>query len=221
MGTSFGTYLGMHIVSRYPDLLYAYVGVGQVVNTQEHARYEHGRLLDYARQTNDTVTIEKLEAMSPFPNPKAPGQSFLANIAYLLDSESALGKCYPASLKDLSRSNFVKKLLSPHYTWRDIANCLWGDGHVLGYPEFSFLSLFMKTDLPNEIGYTFDTPIIFLSGKDDWHIAPEFSEQWLNKIDCPHKEHIVFEHSAHVPFITEPGFFHRILIDKVLPLVYR
>lgn len=217
MGTSYGTYLGMHIVKRQPQWLYAYVAVGQVVNMMEHATEEHRLLLDYAIENNETVMIEKLKAMQPFPNPDNPSKSFFSNIYYLLDQQSKLGKCYPVGIKEMMRFINFSQVLSPLYSWRDIWNKYCGDSPAITYADYGFAEEFMSYDLPEEVGYDFNVPIFFFTGSNDWHVSSQITDRWFQLIKAPHKEHIWFQDSAHVPYITEPAEFAMALITRVLP----
>ena len=218
MGTSYGTYLGMHMVKRRPEWIYAYIGVGQVVTMADHARAEYELLLEYAKNTDNNALVDKLERLAPYPNPKDPAISFLENAVDFMAEESRMGKCYPMDFKELGANIVNAKWASPHYTLRDHLNRLYGDTPAPADPKNPFFKKFYDFDLPNEIGSTFDCPAFFFTGIDDFHVAYTVTDSWFKKIQAPHKEQIWFNESAHAAMLTEPYAFANALIEKVLPL---
>jgi len=215
MGTSYGTYIGMHIAKRHPDWLHAYIGVGQVVKMKENARAEHKLLLDYAIHHGHDTLAETLKSMEPYPNPEDPAKDIFNQSFFLMEEESKFGKAYPAGLTGLIKSSNIEKWLSPLYTLRDNFNRIKGDEPDADHP---FAKEFVEYDLPKELGDQFEVPIFFFTGAEDFHVAYSLSDQWFQQISTTHKEHIWFKHSAHVPFETEPGEFLIALVQRVLPL---
>lgn len=70
IGHSWGTIVGMRVALQRPDLFYAYVGIGQVINTNDNERLS----VDYAvkeatRLRNDTALAE-LKSIAPYPGNK-------------------------------------------------------------------------------------------------------------------------------------------------------
>jgi pimeloyl-ACP methyl ester carboxylesterase len=76
LGWSWGSVLGMHMIKARPELFAAYVGTGQVVNTQEGEALAYANVLAKARQRRDGAAIEELERIGPPP---------YASIAEILD----------------------------------------------------------------------------------------------------------------------------------------
>jgi pimeloyl-ACP methyl ester carboxylesterase len=69
VGHSWGSILGVHMAKARPDLFYAYVGAGQVVNAQENEALNYRRVLAKARTLGDTKAIAELQASGPPPYP--------------------------------------------------------------------------------------------------------------------------------------------------------
>ncbi|MGX4675636.1 alpha/beta hydrolase [SAR92 clade bacterium H246] len=221
MGTSYGTYLGAHIAKQRPEWLYAYIAVGQVVNMREHAKREHELLLDNAQKKNDKKQEEILKQLMPFPSDDDPVNSFFSNVGFLLDSESRLGKCFPMSLADIMGQITLRQFMSPLYTWRDMWNKFYGDAPAVTNNAYQFGQQFMDYDLPGEIGNDFEVPILFLTGKHDWHVASDITDRWFNQISAPYKNQVWFNESAHMAYVTEPGRFWLALVEYALPLANR
>jgi len=60
VGHSWGTILGIHMVKARPDLFYAYVGAGQVVNAQENEALNYTRVLGKAKALGDSKAVAEL-----------------------------------------------------------------------------------------------------------------------------------------------------------------
>lgn len=57
-------------------------------------------------------------------------------------------------------------------------------------------------------------PIYFLMGKHDLITPYELTEQFFNIIEAPEKQLIMFENSAHTPFLEEQEKFMAILLSE-------
>ena len=218
MGSSYGSYLGIKIAKEKPECLYAYIGVGQIVNVVESIREEHALLLNHIRKDNNSELVTKLEAMMPRPDPDNRVGSFMEHLGRIGKELARLGKfdMDPADLFFMMKFGF---LTSPHYNLPDLINFYFGDP----YPAFSspgsvFGEEFMDIDLPSEVGSSFDVPIIFMTGVHDWHVPYTLTDAWFQEIKAPHKEQVWFEDSSHIPSYTVPGKFLVALVAKVLPL---
>jgi len=69
VGHFWGSILGVHMAKARPDLFYAYVGAGQVVNAQENEALNYRRVPAKARTLGDTKAIAELQASGPPPYP--------------------------------------------------------------------------------------------------------------------------------------------------------
>jgi pimeloyl-ACP methyl ester carboxylesterase len=215
MGTSYGTFLGMHMVKKHPDWFHAYIGVGQVTTMMTHARGEFDELMAYAKAQGLNDLKAELEALEPYPDPDNTTASFFTHGNVLMDHSSRLGKAYPDSVGALFSMSAMGKWISPLYTLRDNLNRKFGAYFDASHP---FADEMMDFDLPNEVGHEFDTPIFFFTGINDFHISYKVTDPWFEKIEAPYKEQVFFNDSAHVPYQTEPGAFVMALANKVLPL---
>ena len=215
MGTSYGSYLGMHMVKKRPEWFYAYVGVGQVVAIDRHIKAEYELLLAYAKEHDQPELADKIETIKQDTDPDNPAKSFYKNSSYLMDQASRIGKAYCKSLNSMFSIVSFEKWVSPHYTLKDNFYRKFGSSHDASHP---FAKEFMQYNLPKEIGSSFEVPIFFFTGSHDYHVAFTVTDQWFKSINAPFKEQIWFHDSAHVPFQTEPAAFAAALINHVLPM---
>src|SRR6266566_5920397 len=69
LGHSWGTILGLNLAERRPDWLYAYIGVGQIINVREGERIDYDWVLNAARKAGDDQAMKELEGIAPYPEP--------------------------------------------------------------------------------------------------------------------------------------------------------
>ena len=224
MGWSYGTCLGMKIVKRHPEWLYAYIGIGQTTSTMDGYREEHALLLNHANKTGDKNLIEKLQLMMPHPDPLNKMSSVGKNSGFIAAELSKIGKRTLRYKSITQWFDMVKLgiLTSPHYSLLEIwrLSILWlpHSAKFAGFqPGHPFGEEFMAVDLPRELGAKFDVPIFFFSSEHNWHVPYTLSDDWFKKIEAPYKEQIWFSESAHFIHYEEAGRFLEMLISKVLP----
>lgn len=217
MGTSYGTYLGMHMVSRHPDWLYAYVAVGQVVTMIDHVEEEYKQLLNFAEDENNLELKAELAKFDPSKSSDDIPGFYIKNVLPLMEVESRCGKAYPKSILEMIRCISTLKWVSPLYSCSELLRIKFGEKAAAIDPKFPFFKDFFDYDLPREVGNTFDVPIFFLTGFHDIHVASDLTNSWFERIDAPYKEQVWFKKSAHAAYLTEPYAFANALIEKVLP----
>ena len=221
LGHSWGSVPGMYIAKRHPEWLHAYIGVSQVVNWMDSQRVMYERLLSHAREQNERELIAQLDAIAPYPDPDDPEKSFIESCDWLQEELSRLagetGMHHLSSHEMATMFNF-ERAISPHLTLTDLSHSILGDKIALLRPPYSFTKEFMAIDLPNDIGSSFEVPIVFFTGAHDWQTPRTLSDQWFSQIHAPHKELIHFEESCHGIVMEEPGKVLTALVNKVLPL---
>jgi pimeloyl-ACP methyl ester carboxylesterase len=68
MGHSFGSTVGQAVAQKRPDLLHAYIGVGQAIDWRENERVGLAWTLDRARREGNAPAIGEPEALRPYPD---------------------------------------------------------------------------------------------------------------------------------------------------------
>ncbi len=74
LGHSWGSVLGLWLAHEHPDLIYAYVGVGQVVNMEQNAEVAYQDALQQARSRHMEQAVKELESIAPYPPANADMQ---------------------------------------------------------------------------------------------------------------------------------------------------
>jgi pimeloyl-ACP methyl ester carboxylesterase len=67
LGHSWGSVLGLWLAHEHPELIYAYIGVGQLVNAQQNREVMYRDVLAAARERRNQNAIKDLESVAPVP----------------------------------------------------------------------------------------------------------------------------------------------------------
>src|SRR6202046_3820919 len=69
LGHSWGSMLGVWLAHEHPDIIYAYVGVGQIVNVDQNDEVGYQDALQKARNRHNEQAVKELEGIAPFVPP--------------------------------------------------------------------------------------------------------------------------------------------------------
>jgi len=207
MGHSWGTIIGLSAAMKRPDLFYAYVGIGQVINPRENERlsFEYG--LKQAKDHKNLPAIKQLESIAPYPGDKPITRERIIIARKWAQFYGGL-----SAYREASKYYFDAPFLSPEYDAGDIGAIDKGNLFTLSkiLPEFLNVD-FEKID-------SFPLPIVMFMGRHDNTTPSEPTSAWLNKVKAPYKQGVFFEHSAHMIPWEEPGKTLLSLLKYVRPL---
>lgn len=209
MGHSWGSVVGLSVALKRPDLLYAYVGMGQVIDFRENERLGYDWTLARARVDNNAEAIRELEALAPYPG---PGAFDLAK----LSTERKWSVHYGALAAGRHDADFYfhAPRLSPEYTTAD--RKAWDDGSA-----FTMQTMFAQlADLSFSDVSRVRVPVVLFMGRQDYTTPSPIAESWIERLHAPRKKLVWFEHSAHLPMIEEPGNTLAALLSEVRPLAH-
>jgi pimeloyl-ACP methyl ester carboxylesterase len=200
IGHSWGSVLAIHMLRRRPDLFWAYVGTGQVVNMRRNEEHNYQRLLARAEQFEDGETLQIIRALGP---PPYPDRSKLKTLLEWSD-KLADGDGDPVQPRPTPPGT--------DFTADDVPALMQG-------MQFSRNQLFEELsalDLAS-LGLDFKMPMFFFHGTAD-PVAPlELAEQYFQTISAPHKELVRFEGCHHFLVFNRPQDFLRKLVERVYP----
>jgi len=207
LGHSWGTIIGMKAALARPDLLYAYVGVGQIINTRtnEKLSFEYG--LEQAKRTGNATAIKELESIAPYPGDKP-----------ITRERIIVARKWPqyfgglTAFRDDSKFYFDGPLLSPDYDDEDAVAIDQGSLFTLEkiLPEFLAVDFTPVKKFP--------IPVLMFMGRHDYTTPSQPTSDWLAAVHAPYKRGVWFENSAHLMPWEEPGKLLVSLIDYVRPL---
>jgi len=192
LGHSFGSVIGMMVAAKRPDLLHAYIGMGQYVDTAAGEKASYAWTLDQAKRAGDAQAIRELEALRPYP-----GDTSIAKI----DAERKWANHFGGLLWRHSDGDFYFRLarLSPEYSPEQRA--LYDAGSQFS-TEIIEKQLKDVSFMPvTRLG----CPVYMLLGRHDGLTPAPLAAGWLDRVRAPTKKAFWFEQSAHMPMIEEPG----------------
>ena len=208
MGHSWGTVLGLTLAEKHPEWLYAYIGMGQVIDTPRAEHISYLATLKAAEAAHNTKAVAELKAIAPYPN--ADGTLPLDKI----NTERKWSVIFGGLTyrRDSYDYYFNASELSPDYS--DADRKAIGKGSDLSLS--SLLPDFAKTDFSNAT--EFRCPIILFEGRHDETTPSAVAAEWFARVKAPFKKFVWFENSAHMMQIEEPGRVLVHLVEDVRPL---
>jgi pimeloyl-ACP methyl ester carboxylesterase len=207
MGHSWGTVVGMNAALKRPGLFCAYVGIGQVINTRENERLSFEYALEQATQHQNTVALQELESISPYPGDEPITRERIGIARKWAQHYGGL-----SAYRETSRYFFRAPLLSPEYSAEDVSAIDEGNVFTLG----RVLSEFLEVDFTAV--RSFPIPVLMFMGRHDYTTPSTPTARWLRNVAASYKRGIWFERSAHMVPWEEPGKFLVSLLRYVRPL---
>ena len=208
MGLSFGSLLGTITARDHPDLLHAYIGVGQAVNVERGIPVAHAAAMARAIELGRDDAIASLSTIQVDPID-------WDQVGLLYDwlGELGLGDIHDASLlpgfaqEAGPLTEYTAANVANEGAWRELYafSPLWAD------------ETWLRTLNILEMVPRLEVPVYFLAGRYDYKTPSFLVEEYLNALDAPPgKRMFWFENSAHVPFIEERSVFNSVMIDTIL-----
>jgi pimeloyl-ACP methyl ester carboxylesterase len=190
-GHSWGSYLGMLLVSRHPELFHAYIGIGQVVDEAAALDYQDRFIRSRAKETGNDEALRDLDFSGP-----AAHEKWLFKFGAELYGKTGYGA-------------FIKAgILAPEYGLLDILKVGKGSSFSSRHMVYNAKEGPHLNDLKRV-----EVPVYFFTGRYDYVTPFELIEKFARALDAPINRMVWFERSAHFPFFSEPERFAQVLKD--------
>lgn len=202
VGQSWGTYLGVKTIEKYPEHYLAYMGIGQISDQKESERLAYKYMIQHAKEIGDKDVIEKLQKTDP------DAITFSDN-NYLIKVRTKIVNNYGIGMmhEGVTFSKMMKALfVFEGYTLTEKVNFLRGADFSMNH----LYQLVLKDNL-FESSSIFEIPFYILQGKYDYQVSATLAEKYLDRIDAPKKEFFLFDNSAHSPNMEEPEKYVEII----------
>jgi proline iminopeptidase len=209
LGHSWGTILGLWLAHEHPELIYAYVGVGQVVSMEQNEKVGYQDALQEARKRHNQQAIKDLENIAPYPPPNVDA----GKTSTVRNWERDLLGPPPGTPRFVDTKRILSAVVSaPEYSLADDYGWIQGTPFSLN----TMLPQLTKVDL-GKLGSNFRVPIFFFEGRYDPYSPSSVIVEYCETIKAPHKEFVWFDNSGHFPFFEEQQKFAGDLVQRVLP----
>jgi pimeloyl-ACP methyl ester carboxylesterase len=204
---SWGTILGLHLVERHPDWLYAYIGVGQIIDMREGERICYQWVRKKAREAGDAQELKELEAIAPYPEPDGALPLEKMNV------ERKWSVCYGGLTHGRQSYDFWENAekISPDYSEADFKAIDAGSAFSLPklLPDLAAADFTKLRRL--------DCPLLIFAGRYDYTTPSLVVQRWFEQLRAPCKRWVWFENSAHMVYAEEPGRILVHLVQDALP----
>jgi pimeloyl-ACP methyl ester carboxylesterase len=207
MGHSWGSVVGLKAALKRSDLFYAYVGIGQVINSRENERLGFEYAVREASEAKNEAALAELKSIAPYP-----GNEPLTRQRIVIARKWAQYYGGLSAYRTASRYYFNAPLVSPDYDKNAVLSIDKGNLLTLGRVLQEFLSV-------DFTGVTkLSIPVIMFLGRHDYTTPAAQTEAWLAKLEAPYKRGVWFENAAHLIPFEEPGRMLVSLLEYVRPL---
>jgi pimeloyl-ACP methyl ester carboxylesterase len=189
---SWGTVLGIPMIMHRPDLFYAYVGTGQVVNMARNENTSYDLLLKRVRAIGQEKEIKLLEQIGKPPYKDVNTWMIKGRFVVMYAPPSASGRSLP---------NVFTPDLIAGFTFS--SEMLYEE--MMGYDA-------------TRLGTRFKVPIFLLQGDADIQAPTALVEEYFSSIRAPKKKMVLLKGEGHTAFLLIPEVFLKELISLVRPL---
>ena len=197
MGESWGSALGIFLISEKPENYHSFIGTGQMVDFKETEIIDYNFALEDAEKKGDKDVVEKLKKQGE--PPYYDGNIALLSATYLQYLSSYMNK--NPEIKN-SGYNTFRDMFSSEYGLLDSVNYMLGIMNTFNvvYPQLYDIDLREKYS-------KVEVPVYFFIGRHDVNAPTSLVEDYYNILDAPNKELLWFENSGHSPWINETDKF--------------
>ncbi len=209
LGHSWGTMLGVKLARDYPEDYAAYIGVGQVADQARSETLSYNFVVSEAKRRKNNEALALLEEISaPVAGHYADGfKGMMAQRKWVREFGGAIHSAN--NLQSLWK--FVHPLVVyPGYRIQDKFNYLQGESYSLMHLEPEIFRF-----VPMDSALKFDIPVFIFQGIFDHQAEYSLANAYFKKLQAPKKKFVTFDHSAHMPFISEAEKFHQELMAVV------
>lgn len=201
MAHSGGTPTGIRAVSKAPELYYAYIGMGQIVDNKRSKQLAYDYMIEYFTVQGKMNKVKKLKDVY--------GKEGSAMVMTQLMCEAGIETTRKA--KSQYHDIYLPTMASPEYTLGEKINMWRG----LIFNKKTPLSDDAKTESIEKLNTKFDVPIYFFTGKYDYICPFNLAKEYFDRIEAPLKGIYQFDESAHSPIFEEPDQVMKVLTQDV------
>ncbi len=206
MAHSGGSFIGIQVAAKAPELFYAYIGVGQMSDQLKSEQLAYEYMLAQYKKSGNNVMVRKLENASVIDS---------IPHAYLKLRDKAmhnLGIGTTHDMRSVITGIFIPSLTCTEYTLKEKYN-MWAAKSHSGVSSLwnEILSTNLMIRVPK-----LEIPVYFFGGVHDYTVSSILAKEYLGKLQAPVKGFYTFNQSAHSPIFEEPERVKEIIRKDVL-----
>lgn len=207
-GVSWSSILGIWLVQEHPELFFAFVSSGQMVNTVENDRMGYELALAHLEEQGENGRAEQLRENGP---PPYRGDAVVWKYVDFLDVLN--------EIMGVPRYTLVVPLipfLVPEYGYVDKINHTRGliESFNAVYPQLEDLDFVEQAP-------ELEVPVFFFVGRHDVNAIPSLVEEYHDVLDAPDEELIWLEGGHGLGSAENTDVFVDVMLEQVRPLAGR
>jgi len=209
MAHSGGSFLGIKVIDKYPELYEAYMGVAQI----SYQKLSEKLAFDYIiKQYKNDVSKNKIVA-DLLHHPIIMDEPLPEQYLKIRDTAMHdLGIGTMRNMKDVVTGLFIPSLFFQEYALQEKLH-LWRGKASSG------ISIIWNEMIAHDLAVentSFEIPVYFLEGIYDYTCSYTLAKAYYEKINAPVKGFYTFQNSAHSPIFEEPGECIRIIKENIM-----
>lgn len=193
VGHSWGSIIGAKLAAKRPDLVLAYIGIGQVVDMKRGEELSYRFTLAEAERQRNARALRELVRIGHPPYRSLHDAGVQRKWLTRLHGATAKGTPIGTLLRNLSVRD-TRPL--------DIVRFIRGAMFSLSCLEEQQNDVNLQTDVPE-----LEVPVYFCTGRRDYNVPFELAVEYEEGLRAPQKEIIWFERSGHLPNFEEAEKF--------------
>lgn len=207
MGHSGGSFLGVYVIDKAPELYEAYIGMAQMSDQLLSEKLAYEYILNKYKEMNNKKMVDYFNSIKIYDQNSLPFEYLKIRD----DAMHELGIGTMRNMRNIVTGLFMPSLYFSEYTLSDKYH-LWAGKSKFGISQN--WERMIRTNLIETIN-DFKIPIYFFHGLYDYTCSYELAKKYFDKITAPVKGFYTFEQSAHTPLFEEPEKMKRILVNDV------
>jgi hypothetical protein len=207
MAHSGGTFIGIQVAARWPELYYAYIGVAQMSDQLKSECLAYAYMLKQFKAQGNKTMVRKLES-APVTLTNGIPNAYLSLRDRAMHS---LGIGTTHDMHSILTGIFLPSLTCREYTLMEKINMWWGKSRA----GISLLwATMLATDMTKQVP-ALDIPVYFFHGSYDYTVSYDLAKDYFEQLKAPLKGFYTFRHSAHSPLFEEPEKIRQIFEEDV------
>jgi pimeloyl-ACP methyl ester carboxylesterase len=210
MAHSGGTFLGVNVIDKAPELYKAYIGIAQISDQRKSEKIAFDYMLNKYQELGNRKMVKSLKQISLGYNGDIPD-------AYVKIRDTAMHELGIGTMKKINNlitDLFIPSLFFSEYTLSEKYN-LWVNKSKSGISQN--WERMINTNLMKSKN-SFQIPIYLFHGVYDYTCSYQLAKEYFAQIKAPVKGFYTFYKSAHSPIFEESTEMNKILVSDVMNL---
>lgn len=206
MAHSGGTFFGIQVAARAPDIFHAYIAIGQMAHQLTSERLAYEFMLQKYQENGNSRMVRRLKKDPVTDNAPLP-------VAYMALRDAAmheLGIGTTHQMRSVVRGIFFPIWFDRDYSLRE----KWNIWRGKSFSSRMLWDEMVATDLRTKVT-VLSLPTYFISGRYDYTVSRSEASSYLDMLKAPIKGFYTFEDSAHSPMFEEPERMLKVLLEDV------